>query len=146
MLEKGMTVGIGHDCHFTMDMTEYMRAVFNLHKIHNLNASLMPPNVEFEMATIYGAKALQMENEIGSIEPQKKADIIIVDPKSPTPVYDKTFASYVIWDMNGSDVHTVIIDGEIIMENGELKGIDEQEIIEKCQERALLLWKRDQLI
>jgi cytosine/adenosine deaminase-related metal-dependent hydrolase len=146
MLEKGMTVGIGHDCHFTMDMTEYMRAVFNLHKIHNLNASLMPPNVEFEMATIHGAKALQMENEIGSIEPQKKADIIIVDPKSPTPVYDKTFASYVIWDMNGCDVHTVIIDGEIIMEKGKLKGIDEQEIIEKCQERAFLLWKRDRLV
>jgi cytosine/adenosine deaminase-related metal-dependent hydrolase len=145
MIEKGITVGIGHDCHFTMDMTEYMRVVFNLHKIHNLNASLMPPHVEFEMATIGGAKSLQMEKEIGSIESQKKADIIIIDPKSPTPVYDKTFASYVIWDMNGCDVHTVIIDGKTIMEKGELKGIDEKEIIEKCQEKALLLWKRNQI-
>ncbi|MEM2897344.1 MAG: amidohydrolase, partial [Candidatus Bathyarchaeia archaeon] len=109
MLDMGIVVSLGHDCFFTLDIFEYMRAAFLLHKIHRLNPLVMAPHQVLEMVTINGAKALGLESEVGSIEVGKKADIIIAKPVSPTPVNAFTLASYLVSDVNGSNVETVII-------------------------------------
>ena len=145
MLDLGISVGLGHDCFFTLDMTEYMRAAFLLHKIANMNPLLIAPFQALEMATIGGARALNMDKEIGSLEPGKKADIIIIDERFPTPLVPNYFilSSAIVNDMNGADVETVIVDGKVVVENKKVLTIDEREAYEKAKERTLSLWERD---
>ena len=146
MIDMGITVSLGHDCFFTLDIFEYMRAAFLLHKIHRLNPLVMPPHYVLEMVTTNGARALSLDKEIGSIEPGKKADIVIFNIRSPTPIDEITLASTVVNDFNGKDVDIVIVDGKIVVENGVIKTVDKQEVISKCQERTLELWRRNKLI
>lgn len=143
MLSKGITVGLGHDCFFTLDMIEVMRAAYLVHKVA---PDPNPTNIIFfqalEMATVNGAKALNMENEIGSLEVGKKADLLILDEKCPTPVNAGSWMWYLVQDLSSADVETVIVDGQIVVENHQLTTIDEQEAHCKSQEHALAMWKR----
>ena len=86
------------------------------------------------MATIKGAEALGLENEIGSIEVGKKADIILIDTNSANMVPDSSsLSSNVIYSANGSNVDTTICNGKILMENKKLTVLDEQEIYDKAR-------------
>ena len=89
-----------------------------------------------EMATINGAKALNMENEIGSIEAGKKADIAIFDMHRPdwVPLYNEI--QNFVYSAQGESCESVIIDGEFIMEDRKVLSIDEEEIIDRIQFRA----------
>jgi len=93
------------------------------------------------MATIDGAKALGLEKTIGSLEVGKKADIILIDFKKPhlTPVHN--FYANIVYSACGSDVDTVIIDGKILMENRNVKTLDEEEVVLEAQKTATKLLK-----
>jgi cytosine/adenosine deaminase-related metal-dependent hydrolase len=95
-----------------------------------------------EMATINGAKALNLENQIGSLEVEKLADVIIVEDKCPTPVNAMTWMWYAVHDMSSADVETVIVDGKVVVENRNLTTIDEEEAVRKSQEQAWAMWER----
>jgi 5-methylthioadenosine/S-adenosylhomocysteine deaminase len=140
LLASGVTVGLGHDdseCNNTVDLFEAMKLASVIHRAHRVDASLMQPQTVLEMATINGAKALQMEKEIGSIEPRKKADVILVDTHKLrlTPVISGkqlNVLSHLVYATHGDDVDTVIVDGKIIMENRIIKMFSEDMIIEKA--------------
>jgi 5-methylthioadenosine/S-adenosylhomocysteine deaminase len=86
MLKKGITVSLGTDSprsNNTADMFEVMKTAAILHKGINQNSTLMPARQILKMATIEGAKALSWENEIGSIEKDKRADFAIIDTSKP---------------------------------------------------------------
>jgi len=95
-----------------------------------------------EMATINGAKALGLQNKIGSIETGKKADLIIVNMQKPhlTPAFNPV--SHIVYAAEGSDVETTIIDGKIIMENRVVKSLNEEKIIRDANEHAAKLLQR----
>ncbi|MBS7648171.1 amidohydrolase [Candidatus Bathyarchaeota archaeon] len=136
LLERGITVGIGTDgcgSNNNLDMIEEMRTAAFLHKLKTKDATTLPANQVIRMATILGAKALEMEKEIGSIEIGKKADVIVLDFKKPhlTPLHN--CPSHIVYSAFGSDVHTVIIDGKITMRNYQVKTLDEKKIIETAQ-------------
>jgi cytosine/adenosine deaminase-related metal-dependent hydrolase len=143
MLAKGITVGLGHDSFFTGDLLEVMRAAYLIHKV---SPDPNPGNMIFfqalEMATINGAKALNLENQIGSLEVEKLADVIIVEDKCPTPVNAMTWMWYAVHDMSSADVETVIVDGKVVVENRNLTTIDEEEAVRKSQEQAWAMWER----
>jgi len=136
----GVTVGLGHDdseCNNTVDLFEAMKLASVIHRAHRVDASLMQPQTVLEMATINGAKALQMDKEIGSIEQGKKADLILVDAHKLrlTPVIlgkQLNVLSHLVYAAHGDDVDTVIIDGKIVMENRILKTFSEDTIIDKA--------------
>lgn len=140
LFDAGIVVGLGHDdseCNNTVDLFEAMKLASVIHRAHRVDASLMPAERVLEMATINGAKALQMEREIGSIEVGKKADIILVDLHKLrlTPLMlGKHFnvLSHLVYAAHGDDVDTVIVDGKIIMQNRVIKTVPEDEIIEKA--------------
>ncbi|HSR11582.1 MAG TPA: amidohydrolase family protein, partial [Thermodesulfobacteriota bacterium] len=96
----------------------------------------MPSRAVLEMATLGGAKVLGMEKEIGSLEPGKRADIIVVDFSRPhlQPVYN--VASHLVYSASGADVRDVIIEGKVVMENRRLVNLDEAEIFSKAGEWA----------
>jgi 5-methylthioadenosine/S-adenosylhomocysteine deaminase len=83
------------------------------------------------MATIDGARALGLDARIGSLEPGKRADLIVLDTHRPhlVPMYHP--ASQLVYAARGSDVAAVVIDGRIVMENGRIRTFDvEQAMVE----------------
>jgi len=88
------------------------------------------------MATVEAAKAVLWEKGIGSIEPGKSADIIIIDLDQPhlMPVY--RLYPLLVSFVKGADVETSIINGRVVMENHEIKTVNEAEILENARERA----------
>ncbi len=143
MLSRGITVSLGTDSpcsNNTADMFEVMKTTAILHKGMNKDPTLMPAEQVLEMATTGGAKALSWENEIGSIEVGKKADLIILDFHKPhlCPMYNDT--SHLIYAAKGSDVETAIISGNIVMENRKLTTLDVDRVMEDAEKakRSLL--------
>jgi Cytosine deaminase and related metal-dependent hydrolases len=91
------------------------------------------------MATIDGARALGLEEQIGSIEVGKRADLTVLNIEAlhTTPHPDPI--SSIVYAADARDVETVIIDGRIVMREGELTTIDEKEVIRSAKEQAMLL-------
>ena len=88
----------------------------------------MPASTVLRLATLGGAEALGLENEIGSISPGKKADLIQVDIDSPRlmPLYD--IVSHLIYAVEASDVVTTIVSGHVLMREGEVLTLNATEI------------------
>jgi 5-methylthioadenosine/S-adenosylhomocysteine deaminase len=143
MLRKGITVSLGTDSpcsNNTADMFEIMKTTAILHKGINKNPTIMPAEQVLEMATTEGAKALSWENEIGSIEVGKKADLTIINLERPhlCPVY--TEASHLVYAAKASDVETVIINGRLVMENRGLTMLNAEKVmgmVEKAKNNLL---------
>ncbi len=136
MLEKGVTVSLGTDSpcsNNTADMFDVIKTAAILHKGINNNPALLPAQQVLELATTEGAKALSWENEIGSIEVGKKADLIIIDCRKPhlQPLHNET--SHIVYAAKPSDVETAIINGEIVMESRKLTKLKIEEIIENAE-------------
>jgi cytosine/adenosine deaminase-related metal-dependent hydrolase len=145
MFEKGMNVTLGHDCFFTLDTAEYIRFAYLLHKAHNANPTVIPPFQIMDMVLGNGAKALGWDDSIGSLEEEKAADIIIIDPNSPSPIAPTSVFSYFTMTFQGEEVETVIVNGEVVVENHRLVTGDEEEIEKTCVKEAKALWKRNNI-
>lgn len=139
MLEKGVRTGLGTDGPMssnTLTTMNELNLVGKIHKLETKNRAAMPPLTVVEMATIGSARALHMEDKIGSLETGKRADIIVVDTKAPNmvPVYSPYAA--LVYGANGANVRHTIVDGVILMEDRQLLTVDENEIIQDAQRFA----------
>jgi 5-methylthioadenosine/S-adenosylhomocysteine deaminase len=96
-----------------------------------------------EMSTINAARALGLSSSIGSLEPGKKADLIVVNTSKPhlTPMYSPE--SHLVYSARGSDVETVIIEGRVVMEGGKLLTMDVQKAMEYVREIAEEIRKKN---
>ncbi len=139
MIAAGVNVSLGCDggpSNNTYDMFREMKLASYIHKGRLLDPKTMDSETVLEMATINGAKVMGLQEEIGSLEAGKKADLIILDTNKahltprPNPV------STCVCAVNGSDVNTVVIDGKMIMENRKVLTLDEEGIIKKAQASA----------
>ena len=124
MLAAGISVGLGTDSSASnndIDMFGEMNSAAKLHKVNTLDPTVMPAETVLEMATMGGARVLGAENKIGSLEPGKKADLIVLDMNQPhlTPLY--TIPSHMVYAARGADVVHSVINGNIVMQNRELK-------------------------
>jgi len=140
MLKAGVTVGLGTDgcaSNNNLDMIKEMGTAAKLHKVARLDPTVMDAQTVVRMATIEGAKTLGMEKKIGSLEPGKKADVIVIGLNEPhlTPLYCEY--SHLVYAASGADVDTVIINGKVVMENRKLLTINEQDVMQKVREIAV---------
>lgn len=131
MLEAGINVALGTDgaaSNNNLNMFEEMHLAALIHKGAAQNPVLVNARQAFMMATSNGAKAIGFGNETGVIKAGRKADIVLLDTDKPHfyPMNDPHSA--VVYSAQGADVETVIVDGEILMENRELKTIDEERV------------------
>ena len=127
------TDGQGSGCN--LDMFETMRFTALLQKGVLENPKVFPAYEILKIATINGAKALKLDEKIGTIEEGKNADLIIInlDTANTNPIND--VFSQIVYNANGTNVETTIVNGKILMENRKLKiDVDEKEIIKKCEE------------
>ncbi len=145
MLHAGVNVALGCDggpSNNCYDMIREMKLAAIVHKARLLDPEVLPAERVLEMATVNGARATLWGKELGSLEPGKLADLIVVDQRNPHLVPVRNPVSNLVYAANGSDVDTVIIDGKIVMQGREVKTIDEAKIVERVQETGLEVDKR----
>jgi 5-methylthioadenosine/S-adenosylhomocysteine deaminase len=139
MLDAGVCVSLGGDSgngsnHF--DMLRLMYLAATLYKDARLDVSVMPPERALEMATLRGAEALLLETAVGSIEPGKRADLVLYDLDVPewrpllNPVNNLVYAA------TGASVRTVLIDGRVVLDDGQLTTLDERAVFERAETLA----------
>ena len=139
----GVDVGIGVDgaaSNNNQDMFEAMKICALIFRMNTLDASVLSAYDVLKMGTIGGARCLGLEQQIGSLEVGKKADLIVVDTDSIhlTPAIDNV--TNIILSGNGRDVDTVIINGDILMRGKEFLKMEKEMIIEKANQSAKKLY------
>ncbi len=137
MLAAGEAIGLATDgaaSNNNLDMFEEMDLAAKLQKLARMDSRALPAEQVVALATITGARALHLEKQIGSLEPGKKADLILVDASAPhaTPMYN--VYSQLVYALKASDVRTVIIAGKIVMEDRQMLTLNEPEILAKARE------------
>ena len=134
----GVAVGLGTDgpagSNNDLDLMEEMDLAAKLAKITKMDPLAMNAKAVVEMATVEGAKALHMEKEIGSLEPGKKADLILIglDEPNAVPMYD--IYAQLAYALKASDVETVVIGGRVVMRDRKLLTVNEVEAMAKARE------------
>jgi putative selenium metabolism protein SsnA len=142
MLHQGISVGLGTDG-YTCDMFESLKVANILHKHQQQNPSVgwgEAPSMLFEENSAIAAA--HFEHPLGKLTPGAYADVIIVDYNPPTPLCASNINSHILFGMSGRSVDTTIINGQILMEEGKMTGIDEEKIVAKARELAIKVWQR----
>ncbi len=139
MLQAGIPVGLATDgpaSNNNQNMIEALKFAALLHKVHTLDPTAITAEQALEMATIGAAEALWLEREIGSLEPGKRADVIVADLRGAFagPVHHPV--SSLVYAAVGTEVDTVIVDGRVVMEARRLLTVDEETITEDAQRAA----------
>jgi len=134
LLRAGVTVGLGTDgcaSNNNLDLFQEMDTAAKLHKVNTMDPTVMDALTVLQMATIEGARALGIQEFIGSLEIGKKADVIIIDTRKPhlIPVYNPL--SHMVYAAHGSDVRDVIVNGRLLVKDRKLLTIDMEGIINK---------------
>jgi 5-methylthioadenosine/S-adenosylhomocysteine deaminase len=138
MLDRGVSVSLGADgapCNNRLNMFTEMRTAALLQKVLHGSRAL-PAETALRMATINGAKALGLADQIGSIEVGKRADLQLVNLNRlhTTPRPDPI--STIVYAAEACDVEAVIIDGQMVMRAGELLSLNEQDVIAKALDHS----------
>lgn len=134
-IKNGINVALGTDGQGSgnnLDMFSTMSYTALLQKGLYEDATLLPAYEVIKMATINGAKALGMEDKIGSIEEGKNADLIIIDLETVMTEPINDVFSNVVYNVKPSNVETTIVNGKIVMEDRKINGIDQKDIYERC--------------
>jgi cytosine/adenosine deaminase-related metal-dependent hydrolase len=103
---------------------------------------MLPPGKALRMVTIDAARALGLGDQIGSLEPGKRADIILVDFNRPHLVPSTAIARLLAFYVNGNDVHTVIVDGKVLMEDRQVKSVDQDAVLKMARREAARAFER----
>lgn len=137
LLAGGVRVGLGTDgpagSNNTLDMMREMDLAAKLQKVTRMDPQALGAKQAVEMATIGGARALHMENEIGSLAAGKKADLIVIGLDAPhaVPLYD--VYSQIVYALDASDVQDTIIGGRVVMLDRRVLTLDEAKIIARAR-------------
>jgi 5-methylthioadenosine/S-adenosylhomocysteine deaminase len=138
MLALGLAVGLGTDgpagSNNDLDMFEEMDLASKLQKLVTGDPEAVPARQALEMATIRGAHALGMEKEIGSLDAGKRADMIVVrlDRANAVPLYD--VYSQMVYALKSSDVRDVMVNGRVVVRDGEALTIDSKRVLVQAAE------------
>ncbi len=129
--KNGINVGLGTDgigSTTTLDMFEEMKTAAYLQKINTMEPTSIKAYDLLKIATIEGARVLGLDNEIGTIEVGKKADIIFINTNKTHLYPENDLCTNLVYSANGADVDTVIVDGKVIMQNRKLLHINEKQV------------------
>lgn len=136
MLEVGIKVGLGTDgaaSNNDLDMFREMDSAAKLHKAFSRDPRKMDATTVLRMATIGGAMALGMQDLIGSLEPGKRADLIVVNLKSPHLVPLHNLISHLVYSAKGADVRDVVVEGKVLVRGGSFVKLNLEEVFEALE-------------
>ncbi|MBV8520391.1 MAG: amidohydrolase [Acidobacteria bacterium] len=138
MIHAGMEVGLGTDgpagSNNNLDMVEEMASAARLQKVSKLDPKAISAREVLRLATIGGAQVLGLADKIGTLEPGKRADVVLIDLQQAKtqPVY--SVESAIVYAASGSAVVTTIVDGRILYRHGTVLTVDEKQAIAKAKE------------
>jgi 5-methylthioadenosine/S-adenosylhomocysteine deaminase len=126
------------------DIFQIMKMAIALARHQAEDVSVVDARDALRMATLGGARALGLQDEIGSLVPGKKADIITVDLRTPwcSPIRQENLISNIVYNASGPDVSDVIIDGTVVVRDRVVKSVDEHEALREGQAVADTVWER----
>ena len=138
-LAAGVALGLGTDgaaSNNDLDMFEAMRQASFLAKHVTKNPTALPARAALDLATVGGARALHMEQRIGSLATGKRADLIVVSMRSArqTPLYDPV--SHLVYTTRGDDVRTTIVNGRVLMRDRQVKTLNRDTVIAEANRLA----------
>jgi 5-methylthioadenosine/S-adenosylhomocysteine deaminase len=138
MLASGVRLGLGTDGsaggNHDLDLMEELSLSTQLQKVTRDDPRALNAEQALEMATIGGASALHMERRIGSLEPGKKADLIVLDLGNSDGIPMYNVYSQVVYSLRARDVRTVVIGGRAVMENRHIVTLDEGQVLERARD------------
>ncbi|PMN69477.1 amidohydrolase [Enterovibrio norvegicus] len=139
MFDDGLRIGLGTDGPMsgnTLSTIDEFNQVAKVHKLVNQDRAAMPPVKVIEMATMGAARALHMEDKIGSLEVGKLADIIVVDTKAPNMVPMYNPYSALVYSAYATNVRHAIVDGNVLMQDRDISTVDERSIRDQALQFA----------
>ncbi|MBJ90317.1 MAG: hypothetical protein CMO98_10715 [Woeseia sp.] len=139
VLNAGVNVSLGTDGALnnnSYDMFSEMKSACLLQNAIRQSPTAMTAQTALEMATVRGAKAIGREDDLGSIEPNKMADLVLLDLKQVNtyPIHDPV--SNIVFSANARNVHTVFVAGRKVLDDGCITGMDEAMVLQSAQERG----------
>jgi 5-methylthioadenosine/S-adenosylhomocysteine deaminase len=141
LIERGVTVGLGTDgpaASCFLDMFREINLAATGHKEARLDWTLISPYKALELATIGSARGALLDHEVGTLEPGKKADVVLLDLMEPSmvPWHEDNLLENLAYSASGSVVHTVLVDGKVVVRAGEVKTVDQEQIVRAMQKEA----------
>lgn len=149
LLSSGVNTSLGTDgapCNNTCDMLQEMRLAGILHKVVRDDPTAVPAETVLEMATVNGAKALGLEDKVGSLEVGKEADFAVVDTRAVHLQPWQSPVSAVVYSATGRDVEMVVVAGRVVVQGGKLVSMHEEAIWKEGAKRAKEIVKRAGLV
>jgi 5-methylthioadenosine/S-adenosylhomocysteine deaminase len=131
MVARGVNVAIGTDGNNASNYSDLMRATYlvaGLFKDARQDPQMFPAEKAYEMATVGGARAMRLDDEIGSLEPGRRADVVLHDTDRPEWRPLLNVANQLVWSADGRGVHTVLVDGRVVVEDHRVTTIDEERL------------------
>jgi 5-methylthioadenosine/S-adenosylhomocysteine deaminase len=139
MVQRGVNVSIGTDGNNASNYSDLMRATYlvaGLFKDARMDPQMFPAETAYEMATLGGARTMLLDDQIGSLEVGKRADIVLHDADRPEWRPLLNVANQLVWSADGRGVHTVLVDGRVVVEDGHCTTIDEAKLWADAQQRG----------
>jgi cytosine/adenosine deaminase-related metal-dependent hydrolase len=136
MVQQGICVSLGTDAGNNSNLIETLRSMYLvtvLYKDARGTTDVVPAELALELATLHGARALGLEDDIGSLEVGKKADLVLFDTRRPEWRTLFNPVNSLVYNADGRSVHTVIVDGRVVVENHRACYVDEAELITTVQ-------------
>jgi cytosine/adenosine deaminase-related metal-dependent hydrolase len=136
MAMAGINLAIGTDGNNASNYSDLMRATYlvaGLFKDARQDAQMFPAEQAYEMATLGGAAAMQLGDHIGSLEVGKHADVVLHDTDRPEWRPLLNVMNQLVWSADGRGVHTVMVGGEVVVEDGRMTTVDEAELYARAQ-------------
>lgn len=136
MVARGICVSLGTDAGNNSNLLDPLRAVYLaavLYKDARGTTGVVPAEQALELATLHGARALGLERDLGSLEPGKKADLVLFETRRPEWRALFNPVNALVYAADGRSVHTVVIDGRVVVEDHRATFVDERELLDRVQ-------------
>jgi 5-methylthioadenosine/S-adenosylhomocysteine deaminase len=140
MLARGVPVGLGTDgcaSNNNLDLLQEMDTAAKLQKVRYLDPTVLPATAALDLATRGSARVLGLEGEVGALIPGLKGDLVVLDLDQPhlTPIYDSY--SHLVYAATGADIQTVVVNGQVVVQDRRLLTLDLEETLARAREYAL---------
>ena len=148
MVQRGINVSIGTDGNNASNYSDLMRATYlvaGLFKDARVDPQMFPAEKAYEMATLGGARTMLLDDEIGALMPGRKADIVLHDTDRPEWRPLLNVINQLVWSADGRGVHTVLVDGKVVVEDGHCTTIDEAKLWADAQQMGESITSRSGL-
>ena len=145
LIEYGAVVGLGTDAGNNSNLLETLRSVYLaavLYKDGRGDVGMVPAETALELGTIGGAAALGMDDIIGSVEPGKAADLVLFDTRRSEWAALHNPVNSLVYNADGRSVHTVLVNGRVVVQNHRPLFVDEAELVAQVQKSGDALIER----